>query len=181
MAKDYAKYNAKNRTRNKKNRSAGLFTVFLFLLLTIGIGYLIYANRQTIPTMIANVKTLIHHKKVTAQPVDTVKQNTPPPVHFAFYNELPKMQVPAANTVVEQKTIVKEKKSFTLNVGEFQNENDASQMRLSLLLLGVESDIIKVGETYKLQQGNYSTLALAKAAQKKLQIKGVDAKVEKNE
>lgn len=188
MAKDYAKYNAKKRTRNKTNRGKGMLFVFLLLALTVGMTYWVYVNKHRIPEIINNVKLLVHHKKAATVPVKSAGQeNAPAQVHFAFYNELPNMQMPStssdsspAASPPPPKSILKEKNNFVLQLGEFQDESEASQTRLSLLLLGIESDIVKVGEMYKLQQGSYATLALAKASQKKLQKKGVEATIQKN-
>ena len=65
----------------------------------------------------------------------------------------------------------------------FRNESNATQLRVSLLLAGVEVDIVKIKMSshniYRVQQGPYSNLQLAKARQQQLQKKGVEGVLEK--
>ena len=68
---------------------------------------------------------------------------------------------------------------YTLQIAEFKNESEAGQLRLSLLLEGVEAEVVQIGEIFRVQQGTYTTTALAKSAQKELEKQGITSQVQK--
>lgn len=137
------------------------------------------------------------HAKAHAQPVAEKHEE----VRFDFYDELQNMQM-RTPTVSEDKPVnqansapkvltaaapaketlppkevpppAEDKSGFAVRIGIFDNMNLASEMRISLLLLGVDAEIVKVGSVYRLQPGIFPTMAKAKEVQKKLQQKGID-------
>lgn len=180
MAKDYAKYNAKRRTNLSKLRGNGVLLICLFLILISGFSWIV-VKKFPVSVMITNMKTWISHKNLNKNTVvaKISNQEKPPPVHFAFYNELPNTQVPVQSNITQTSAPAPEKLLYSLRFAEFKEETEASQMRLSLLLTGVDSEIIRVGDHFSVRQGNFSTLALAKAMQKKLEKKGIETVIEK--
>jgi cell division protein FtsN len=67
---------------------------------------------------------------------------------------------------------------FVLQLGEFHDPVSASQLRLSLLLAGIETEIIKTPEkTYRVQQGPWTSERQAKLAEKVLSKKGFEGSV----
>lgn len=137
----------------------------------------------------------------------TVIQSAEDDVHFDFYTELPNIQVtpaieedaapapPAehikpvtkkidkkteiAKPAVSAKAIEAKQKQVVLQMGIFSDMASADQLRLSLLLGGFESTIVKTSAhgSYRVQQGPFATLSQAKNAQKKLQRKGIDSEI----
>lgn len=69
-------------------------------------------------------------------------------------------------------------KQYVIQVGIFRDQIGASQLRLSLLLAGIEANIAKLPDgTYRVQQGPYKSSAQAKAIQKRLTKKGFDSEI----
>jgi cell division protein FtsN len=209
MPRDYAKYRVIQPTAKKNRWSNGTILLSALLVVMLGGGFWLYqhktqmtlANDANTGTFMSRLKMMLSHKKSASakKPVSTVENNTPEEVHFEFYNELPNMHVPSetaegasapppAPIVSTEKTAdapsqkaaaIKPDSQYFVQLGLYKDTNEASQTRLSLLLNGLESQVVKVtenGETsYRLQQGPYTTLSEAKAAQKKLQRKGVES------
>jgi len=77
-----------------------------------------------------------------------------------------------------------DKPTYYLQFGSFKEESAASQLRLSLLLAGIESEVEKVessqGEAYRVWQGNYATMTEANAYQQKWRKKGVESVIKKD-
>ncbi len=128
-------------------------------------------------------------------------------VRFDFYTELPKMQV-NSGTVAELKstspiqhkyeglprpfelaeidksiqTVLTTKKSqsvqYTLQLGVFKDQISASQMRLSLLLAGIEADVVKMqNNIYWVRKGSFASENQAKSVQRQLSKKGFDSEI----
>jgi len=119
-------------------------------------------------------------------------------VHFDFYTELPKMQVGVpevsdpktdhasvatspSQAMASSQTTAKSTKPavaahFVVQIATFKDMARAGELRISLLLAGIEADIVKtqVGDqtVYSVQQGPYASAGLAKAFQRRLQEKG---------
>lgn len=156
---------------------------------------------------------LNHKKGPAPKTVQTAKATNASPVsedrdvHFDFYNELPKMQVtvpeeadatpPPPKPVVkvhQPDTDLEDKISsavksaaaediYVLQFGEFKNEIEASQTRVSLLLAGAEVKLAKVktgkGMVYRVQSHRLATESEAKRLQKELEEKGIISEVKK--
>ena len=106
-------------------------------------------------------------------------------VQFDFYpkEHSPQLKSPAplvstnasaSPQSIEKKTAVGQ---YILQLGTFQSENEAAEMRVSLLLAGWDVNLVqKTVEghiQYQVEQGPYSSLEQAKAAQKTLQRQGL--------
>lgn len=75
-------------------------------------------------------------------------------------------------------SVQKQALQFVVQLGEFKDPVGASQLRLSLLLAGVETTIVKTSEhTYRVQQGPWSSERQAKSAQRLLGKKGFEGSV----
>ena len=211
MPRDYAKYKVVKRSPKKKWRRAGSIFAIAMVLCFVGGGYGVYryqkhdlvANTQEMSIVWGEVVAKFHRKKARSLAVTKNKTESQQDegVHFNFYTELPNMQVsPAAvDENPAPKPLIKEainddadqepavingnNSQYTLQMGVFSDVNTASQSRLSLLLGGFESEIIKTTENgssfYIVQQGPFADINHAKMAQKKLMSKGVESTVKK--
>ena len=193
MAKDYAKYTSIKRVPKKKQRSH-LVASFILLIFIGTFAYGFYTFKQhpssRLGILIGECKAVFHHQKnqtmIISKPQTEIAK-AEQEVHFDFYNELPNMQVSAGSSnskfMVSKSTVPKTtaatETNYIVRINTFKNENDASQIRVSLLLSGIDADIVKIGGNYRIQQGPYSTLLQAKAMQKKLLKKGIESQVEK--
>ncbi len=156
----------------------------------------------------AEMRARFSHKKTSIAAVSNktpsvMQAKEEPQVRFNFYTELPKMQVtipddeqnptsqatarqniPAASTKMASLPPAEPKKEvntgqYIVQLGEFKNETEAGQMRVSLLLAGFEADTVTTSEdgnktvTYRIQKGPFETISKAKEMQKKLQKKGI--------
>lgn len=75
-------------------------------------------------------------------------------------------------------TLPKQVVQYVVEVGEFKDPVSASQLRLSLLLAGVETEIVKTpAHTYRVQQGPWSSQRQAKSARERLSKKGFEGSV----
>lgn len=208
MSKDYANKNKYRPRRNDRcdtkfiPLAAAIFAVICFLSAMIFIIHAYHQStffsREHIASWFSHAKTMVAKKNKTSTNVsETQKTAENNDIRFDFYTELPNMQVnlPESAQMPEQKieqsikTVMAPKKintvsakkqtiQFIVQVGEFKNQLDASQMRLSLLLAGIETEIIKTPEhRYRVQQGPYPSARQAKLAQKQLSRKGFEGSV----
>lgn len=204
MAKDYAKYSSKS---NKSLATSGwrkrlLIVIMLLLLVSAIIGGIVvykkYSDKlpiQTISRWVTHVKSVMVRKKArdeqSPQAADNDMANSEPEIKFNFYNELPNMQVtlPEKETekveppIVKPQKVVKPLNQYVVQLGAYESESAASQVRVSLLLSGIEVDIVEEMSdnkpVYRIQQGPFSNNKEAGNALKKLKSKGVDGIVKK--
>lgn len=144
--------------------------------------------------------------KTTKTAVNPANANTEDkPIRFDFYTELPKMQVNVPNDASQKNpssspavnsarpgalaftgatSLDKKSKAapptnqFILQLGVFKDEISANQLRLSLLLSGIETDVIKLeNRTYRVQKGPFASTNQAKSMQRRLNKKGFDSDV----
>lgn len=189
MAKDYARYASKPQKPVKKNRELDTFIILLIVLLIGGAGYWFYADKirpnlshdKSLGGLLSAVRLVFHHK--TASSVLATKATTPPPgtsdeVHFDFYNQLPTMQVRVTTSQAIGATQPSQP-GYVLQLALFNNLNEATQARISYLLAGTDANIVKVGTSYRVQQGPYASASVAKVIQKKLHKKGIETVLKK--
>jgi hypothetical protein len=208
MARDYAKYNSKRRVADNKNRSPDIFIIITLLVVIVIGSYWVYTHKikgaftqnSQLAHAITNLKAFFHHKKPEMDAaVSQHTQSIMPQdeVRFDFYNELPNMRVPTTTTASYEKKAkvnlaaaniptvatakLKEKPGYHVHLGHFNDVNSASEMRISLLLMGIDADIVKVGNQFHLQRGPYPTLVQAKDMQKKLQHKGFESTLQQSQ
>lgn len=201
MAKDYAKYASIKRAPENKKGGHLFLAGILFLVIAVMSVFGFYAYRLhmegspiSAATVLAKLKNVVSHKhknEITVATASTQVVKAEQEVHFDFYDELPNMQVKVApeddaakHSVVPVKsaptsTTQEAKSGYIVRIRMLTSENEASEMRISLLLNGTDATIIKGDKGYSLQQGPYTTLSQAKKAQKQLQTKGIDCSVEK--
>jgi cell division protein FtsN len=72
---------------------------------------------------------------------------------------------------------------YYLELGTFSNPANASQLRISLLLAGVDAEVIKIRESnqdvYYVRYGSFPNMGQAKAKQERLMQKGVTSTIKK--
>jgi len=67
---------------------------------------------------------------------------------------------------------------FTVQIGEFKDPLNASQLRLSLLLAGIETEVVKIAaHTYRVQKGPYTSERQARLFQRQLSKKGFESTI----
>jgi cell division protein FtsN len=195
--KDYAK-RVLNTSKAKKKKTPRMGFILLggVLLVLAGLGGWIFMHKAEFSThepILAQIKNLLH-PKVNKQPkINTVTENSEEPVHFDFYNDLPNVQV-TVPTVADNTPPPKPKPitkvhdpeaavHYILDLGMFEDERGAGELRLSLILLGYEVNVIKInsskGAAYRVQTGPYVTQAEAIKVQKELEKKGFPGAVKK--
>ena len=200
MAKDYAKYITKKKSSIVPGWQVRLAFIVFLLLLLIAFGYGVFLYKinpkglqDDFTNWVKHVKSLVHDSKVEPLPAKEImtEKQQEEEIHFEFYTALPKMKValPESETkkissVMEEK-LVQTPTSYRLQLGEFASQAEASEMRVSLLLAGIDAELIKVVRDevtiYIVCQGPYVTFAAAKAAQQKLQKKGINSVLKKGE
>lgn len=226
MSKDYANKNRLTRQRKQAPRptfvslAAAIFAIICFVGAAV---YFIHAyersaffSKEPVATWFNDAKTMISREN------KPIKKESPPivspheDIQFAFYTELPNMQVKLPQSAQLNPfpvTVPKMDKSeskqaeadhlagqidqsiktvmalhvantkntttrFILQLGEFNDRLSASQLRLSLLLAGIETDIVKTADQkYRVQQGPFANEHQAKSAAQKLNKKGFEGSI----
>ncbi len=168
MSRDYAKKmpHATRRTKQRRQRRWIVLLLSLALLAILSLGFKQCHSR--FPLFSAPVPS---QAEVNAQfdfyPDGQSAQSKSPPPLVATHPS-------AAPPPIEKKTAVGR---YILQLGTFQSENEASEMRVSLLLAGWDVNVVRgtvAGHVqYHVQQGPYNTLESAKAAQKILESQGL--------
>lgn len=196
MAKDYAK-----QFSNKKpgrNWFVDFLLVLALFLLISGLIFAAYAHKNpssakfAISEWVVRIKSAFSHKKAIVPnkvPAAAEEVSSEPSVRFDFYTELPAMQVGAKSGSIRLREEAKADspsppaEHYFLELAVFKTESEASQARLSLLLAGIEADVVKATSKdksiYRLQHGDYTDKKIAKTAQLELQQKGISAVIRK--
>ena len=208
MAKDYANKKMFNQRRSSKRgrdqtKRTGLLAFFAgSCLLGAAIIYGMHLSHGKVTIWSESIfNAFKHHDKMQAKaPNAQAAPAQNEDVHFDFYTELPNMRValPASASTETVKTIsrppqtvgqvdesiksvIDSRKTPTqiiVQLGEFKDPLNASQLRLSLLLAGIETEVVKTAtHTYRVQKGPYSSERQAKAAQQQLNKKGFDSMI----
>ncbi len=206
MPKDYAKniFVHKHSAKRKIWRSS-LKVWFFSGLLMCGIVFGVYLYKNKEFFSIGKITAWFSGATSTkTAPLSIAEGDQKKSVRFAFYTELPNTDVKAKITEKlssPAKPLAEERSSqsiksdhiqakslvasshYILQIGIFKNQAGASQLRLSLLLAGVESEVVKteIGDVvvYSVQKGPYENERFAKSAQKRLQKKGIESIVRK--
>lgn len=154
MPRDY-----KSRTTSRKQKRS--LPGYLWLLSGLAIGlfvaFIIYLDKQ--PETDKNFGTAVQHElekiKQQSKKKDTEKKNTPAEKKeqkFNFYTILPELEVlipenetrpPEAKNTSHTSSAKQPSstKQYVLQVGSFQNLNDAEKLKANLALLGITADI----------------------------------------
>ena len=198
MAKDYAKRSFTARKPKKKRIRLEFLALFLLALVCAG-GYWSYFHKHEISNIennwVTRVRMMFSHHAV-AKTVQTAKAApvAQPDVHFDFYNALPHMQVTIAETAAvtppapkihdpKAAPVTKPTLVYLIQLGVFNDATGASQLRLSLMLSGVEAEIIRLnsthGQVYRVQRGPFISFAEAKKMQHELEMKGITCVLKK--
>ncbi|HSW94250.1 MAG TPA: SPOR domain-containing protein [Gammaproteobacteria bacterium] len=201
MPKDYAKKMISARRRqHQKERSvlhAALAMIVALGLIIVAV-YAFHAYRQSrffsnehVAGWVTRATAMVSRKDKTAAKTGKLQVTSPADdIQFDFYTELPNVQVnlpettelkPAPATAAAPATTTAPRKQavqYVVLVGEFKDPVSASQLRLSLLLAGVPTDIVKTPEhTFRVQQGPWPSQKQAKSAQRQLSKKGFEGSI----
>lgn len=197
MTRDYVKY--KKKRRRQSNRTALWFFVVIICAVTAGMVFYICDKREISTMAMSQFTTYFPHlfqkkklvpvtKKVTAHAHETVK-----PIHFDFYDELPKMSVAKGGEMdVTEDTESTDEEApssipvasggFILQVGVFHHEDAATRYQAALESAGLTVEVVELQEgkdvVYRLQQGPYDKLEEAQAAKKELTARGITCDVQ---
>jgi cell division protein FtsN len=144
MTKDYKP----NAQRNDKKGSPFLTGLLVGLLLGVGasVGLTMYLKGDTSPFFDHTAKPNSVAEKPSKKKVseETIKPNSPDdktlqdPNKFDFYTILPETESKVTEQEVKNSTTIK-KDSYFLQVGAFENEDDADNMKAKLALQGFEA------------------------------------------
>jgi hypothetical protein len=190
MDKDYAKYFYSNKQNH--SRFVDVFLVLLLVLIVSGLIYAAYVHdhtgaKQRVSEWALRIKLLFgYHQQAIEKKMQPVSAAKEPDIRFDFYTKLPVMQVaPAPKTVIQAMPAAQtaERSLYFLQLGVFKSQTAASQIRLSLLLSGIDADIVKVmldnKMTYHIYHGRYADKKQAEMAQLKLKQKGIESIIRK--
>ncbi len=82
------------------------------------------------------------------------------------------------SVITAKKSQAKPLMQYTLQLGIFKDQLSASQLRLSLLLAGIDADVVKMqNNTYRVQKGSFTSENQAKAMQRQINKKGFDSEI----
>lgn len=99
-------------------------------------------------------------------------ENLPRPV------ELTEIDNSIQSVIAAKKAHAKQLMQYTLQLGIFKDQLSASQLRLSLLLAGIDADVVKLqNNTYRVQKGTYNSESQAKSIQRQINKKGFDSEI----
>jgi len=155
MSRDYKK--PAPRTSSKKNGKPMLTGVFigLFVGLAIALAVAFFINRMPSPFVTRNQPAPLPETQAQQTPKADVKESSKPEKNaetktaekprFDFYTILPGTEEAVTeqqiNQAAQQPTAGTAKDVYYLQVGAFQNEADADNLKAKLALLGVEASI----------------------------------------
>jgi hypothetical protein len=210
MDRDYAKKNYLRPRRKPIIRRWTILALIVLVLVVISVLFVKYKSNTFIDessqmtTFLTKIKSIFVKHTTTAAITKKPEDNAEQEVEFSFYNELPNMhvEVPSEAEVNNYDTSHKVAKtpsqevksmqvtaktpalpSFILQFGVFKQASAASQLRLSLLLAGIETEVDKIQTgndyTYRVWQGPFATMSEAKAYQQKWQRKGIECSINK--
>jgi cell division protein FtsN len=92
--------------------------------------------------------------------------------------ELAEIDNSIQSIIATKKSQIKPSVQYTLQLGVFKDQLSASQLRLSLLLAGIDADVVKMqNNTYRVQKGSYTTENQAKSMQRQINKKGFDSEI----
>jgi cell division protein FtsN len=205
MARDYAKRVYKE---PKKGNFKWLALGIMVMIVLVGLGFWIKFHDSSV--FLSRIKTMLGKRPAVVATNATKKQQTTsePEIRFSFYDALPNMKVEVAKRDQPQsqpKALVKvdeskatkiavstnntvstsESPTYFLQFGIYKESSSASQLRLSLLLAGIETEVEEVTsdkkKMFRVWQGTFKTLAEAKSYQAKWQSKGIESIIKKED
>lgn len=206
MERDYAKRSHVSYQKKRPNLKWLVLAIIIVVFIVGIIGYVVVQTKnnpegkQQASEFLAKIKHLFS-RHVTEVPtaVKKVEATPEPQVRFSFYNELPNLHVeipaqqqvstPPPQQAVDHQNVSPEKPllqaSYFLQFGMFRESSGASRLRLSLLLTGIETEVESLqtphGKMYRVWQGPYTELAIAKQYQQKWLKKGIETNIRKKD
>ncbi|TCV82212.1 SPOR domain-containing protein [Sulfurirhabdus autotrophica] len=179
MSRDYKKPAARSTNSKKGGKSmvTGIL-IGLFVGLAIALAVAIFINSMPSPFVKQNKPATIpaplpeeapkHDSGNAAKPADNKDTKTADKPRFDFYTILPGKEEAVTEQQIKQaaqqpNAAENQKDSYYLQIGSFQNEADADNLKAKLALLGVETSIQTAtipdkGIWHRVRVGPYSTL-----------------------
>ena len=206
MTRDYGKQKV------KRPRHINKFYLALFIGACVGmLFFTLYRNvvhkHELVFSMVKSVlktKTTEYFPALFAKShpavakKSAVAEESAKPVHFDFYDDLPKLQVelsqpsnkaptltPAAppKVALVSKAAPELGESYLLEIAEFRNFSMASRYRMALSSAGIKAEIAKIRTPneylYRVQQGPYLNTQQLQFAQRQLQRRGITCVIRK--
>lgn len=151
MSRDYKPSKAKEKASNKGNPffAGVLVGLLLGVGLSVGVAILIKGGESPFVDKRPSADNVVNEKTDTsALPKNTQPDATPAEKpRFDFYTILPGSETPVTEKEIKQQqkeqpaTADKNKENYFLQVGAFQTESEADNMKAKLALLGLEAVI----------------------------------------
>lgn len=208
MARDYKNCFAEPPKKSRRNEWVALLILAVVALGATALHLSHVTDKslphQTFAEWVAEIKTKWQHRSsiLPSKPLTLAQKEAPQnQVRFDFYNELPNMKVGVPETVSASAKLVSTTPAqpavpattnqsggpvaatthYFVQIGTFKSSAEASQLRISLLLAGIEAEVVKKDTqgqpTYVVQQGPFASAGLAKSTQKRLLDKGFSTTV----
>jgi len=193
MAKDYAKRVLTTPRSSEKKRVRIEFILIPVVVMLCCIAFWLYLHKNNYllagnSPYLARVNALVGHKpqvmfanktKLMTHPVSQLPKELP--VHFDFYNTLPSMQQMTVPVIKAEAVAAPRYPRYIIQLGVFNDQTEASQLRLSLLLAGFEVNVVKIqsskGIIYSVQNGPYPNPLDARQLQKDMLKKGIQSSI----
>lgn len=183
MAKDY-------KPRQSAQNKGGSFFSGLLLGLVLGVGACValtlYLKSENNPffteqndNVVANPLPAPKVTETTVQPGDKDAPEIEDPNKYDFYTILPETESKVTESEIKNNTTIK-KDSYFLQVGAFENENDADNMKAKLAIQGFETvvqvaEIPKRGIWHRVRVGPLTDVNQINKTRRELSQKGFNA------
>jgi len=189
MIRDYVNYNKKR----QRPRYRGLLWLFLFFCaVLVGVGFYVqrisfsrlkeWAIFQT-STYFSQVLHPKQKNQALTKKLSSNTQETVKPIHFDFYDELPKTSLDFSSADLPSLSSAETASSYILQLSEFHSLEAANRYRAALTAAGLTVELVRSQMdkevVYRLQQGPYHSLEQLKLAKKRLMERGIACEVHK--
>ena len=185
-------------TRKQKKSLPGYVWLFSGLAIGLFVAFIIYLDKQPENTNDFGSAVQAELEKLKQAKTDTAKSTTKKKVipekkeqKFNFYTLLPELEVliPESETRPPEKsneskprktdTSTPDSKKYILQLGSFQNLNDAEKLKANIAFLGLEAGIQHVSINnqtwHRVRTGPYKNKQQLYQYQKQLKQNGIDA------
>lgn len=150
MSRDYKPTSQKNTNRGSPFLTGLLIGLLLGVGLSVALTMYLKGSDSPFATDKANApitEKMLEEKisEDSAQPKEESPDEVKPENNFDFYTILPETESTVTEKEVQDSALTVKKENYFLQVGAFQNEADADNMKAKLALLGFEA-VVKTAE-----------------------------------
>ena len=150
MSRDYKPTAPKSRSNSKGSAFFTGLLVGLLLGVGLSVGLTMYikggdspfANNKVVRPALENPSQKLSENKTTEEttsPSEEITNNPKTDNKFDFYTILPETESTVTEKEIQESTLTVKKDDYFLQVGAFQNETDADNMKAKLALQGFEA------------------------------------------